>query len=351
MCEKIKSISQYIEVINTIIKEHKGKIIVFRGEPKDYKNTSCTPNIFRQSNLNNNIYFEKNILDEMTANHIAIGDNYLEKAINAQHGGFPSRFLDVSYNCLVALHFSVTPHYKTKIDKHDSEDGKVFVFYFDDFFCPTGDGIIDNYEAIINNTKGWYNNNFFKQSYKLIDHIKINERVKAQNGAFIMFQGDTRISPTMFTELTIENKSKDSIRKELKQLFGIDNSTMYPEVSNFVEDIVEKSSVANNTNYSVENEFNLAKSIFEINLDDKITKVMLEKDQKNRDLFIREIERYILYNTIQLKKIFEKKDIEDTENKYLKLIKNTYNDLIDEKIKFLSRYKSKNFEFSECVRI
>ena len=73
-------------------------------------------------------FFEKNVLDEMSANHIAIGQSYLEKAINAQHGGFPSRLLDVSYNSLIALFFAITPFYNKKIDDTDKEDGFVYVF-------------------------------------------------------------------------------------------------------------------------------------------------------------------------------------------------------------------------------
>ena len=85
----------------------------------------------------------------MTANHIAKGDSYLEKAINAQHGGFPSRLLDVSYNSLVALFFATTPFYNKIITESDGEDGYVYVFSLDEMFCPVGDGIKDNYTALI----------------------------------------------------------------------------------------------------------------------------------------------------------------------------------------------------------
>ena len=174
--DKITSIEQYIKRINEIALNNKNKVILYRGEPKDYKDTACIPNIFRNNYVDINPFFEKNILDEMTANHISVGNNYLEKAINAQHDGFPSRFLDVSYNCLVALHFAVTPHYKKNIDYHDKEDGKVYVYLFNDFFCPTGDGIVQNYDAIIKNNVQWYTNNpLFKNNYKVVDHIKINE--------------------------------------------------------------------------------------------------------------------------------------------------------------------------------
>lgn len=47
----------------------------------------------------------------MSANHLTDGKTYLEIAIDAQHGGFPSRLLDVTYNCIVALYFAITPYY------------------------------------------------------------------------------------------------------------------------------------------------------------------------------------------------------------------------------------------------
>ena len=43
----------------------------------------------------------------MSANHLTDGKTYLEIAIDAQHGGFPSRLLDVTYNCIVALYFAI----------------------------------------------------------------------------------------------------------------------------------------------------------------------------------------------------------------------------------------------------
>lgn len=77
----------------------------------------------------------------MSANHLTDGKTYLEIAIDAQHGGFPSRLLDVTYNCIVALYFAITPYYTESETSHDNEDGIVYIFFLEDIYCPTGNNI------------------------------------------------------------------------------------------------------------------------------------------------------------------------------------------------------------------
>ena len=143
----ISSLEEYIRCMEELRAEQ--EYMLFRGECRDYGRTACQPNIFRKGYLEKNDFFEKNILDEMTANRLAEGSTYIEKAINAQHGGFASRFLDVSYNCLVALYFAITPFYTKPETDSDNEDGYVYIFFTDELFCPTSSGIAENYEAII----------------------------------------------------------------------------------------------------------------------------------------------------------------------------------------------------------
>ena len=76
--------------------------------------------------------------------------SYLENAIDAQHGEFPSRLLDVSYNCLTALYFAVTPYYHHLPDSLDNVDGMVYIFYVDEIFSPSASNTNDNYNTIIN---------------------------------------------------------------------------------------------------------------------------------------------------------------------------------------------------------
>ena len=72
--------------------------------------------------MDGNPFFEKSLFDAMRQNRLTGEKRYLDNAIDAQHGEFPSRLLDVSYNCLTALYFAVTPYYRcllyTSLEHH-----------------------------------------------------------------------------------------------------------------------------------------------------------------------------------------------------------------------------------------
>lgn len=269
--------------------------MLFRGECRDYGKTACQPNIFRYGYLEKNEYFERNILDEMTANRLAEGNSYIEKAINAQHGGFTSRLLDVSYNCLIALYFAITPFYNKDIDDADGEDGVVYIFFADELFCPTSSGITENYDAIINKDKEWYTTTFlFNRNFKVIDHVKLNSRIIAQQGAFIMFPGDEveEIPQIVYKHVVIDKKAKPKLRKDLKKLFGIDTSTMYPEINNCVDDITEKSKSTNNNSFSLENELGMTLRSLERDVEMFSVEIIGKDD---RETIIRRCEKRLLW--------------------------------------------------------
>ena len=154
---RIMDLSGYIRQITKEIEDiDKDRVIVFRGENKIYAQP-CYPNLFRRKILDINPGFEKNQFDEMTANHLTNGSTYLEKAIDAQHGGFPSRLLDVTYNCLVALYFAVTPFYTKEEDSEDGpgHDGMVYIFPMEKMYCPAGNNIVNAYDAIVERKEKW----------------------------------------------------------------------------------------------------------------------------------------------------------------------------------------------------
>ena len=144
--DPVKSISEYISAVEKTIKYAKSSdsVVVFRGESKVY-DTPCQPTIFRTQLSKSDKFFEKNLFEEMSANHLTNGKTYLEIAIDAQHGGFPSRLLDVTYNCLAALYFAVTPYYTKEENSGDNEDGMVYVFFLENLYCPTGNNINEAY--------------------------------------------------------------------------------------------------------------------------------------------------------------------------------------------------------------
>lgn len=258
----IKSLDKYISVVSKYMEKYKNdnKIVVFRGEANDYGESACVPNIFRKNILTYNPKFEKNLFDEMTANDLTIGNNYLEKAISAQHDGFPSRLLDVTYNCLVALYFACTPHYNKPEDSLDNEDGRVFLFVIEKMFCPTGENIVDNYNEIVKRSEdSFIKNQIFGKNHKLIDHIKTNKRIIAQQGAFILFQGDEYepIPKRLCKTIIIDRKAKRDLRTQLSSLFGIDTGSIYPQAENFVSKMIHRSSYVDNSEFSFENELKM----------------------------------------------------------------------------------------------
>lgn len=260
MSKTIRHISDYIAEIEKQLEELPDNCtVVYRGETREYP-TACFPNLFRKQILVKNPYFEKNQFDEMTANHLTEGSTYLEKAIDAQHGGFPSRLLDVTYNCLVALYFAVTPFYYEKECAADGETGKVYIFPVDKMYCPTGNNINRTYNMIINRKCQWINEEpLFQKNHKLIDHIKLNTRIVAQQGAFILFQGDegAEIPPYQYRSISIDGASKPILRRELKALCGIHTGSIYPEKYNLVEEIVYKSNHLNAREFSFASELDL----------------------------------------------------------------------------------------------
>lgn len=254
----ISSITEYIEKINMLLtrKASKERIFVFRGEPQKHT-TFCQPNIFRKNVLSTNKFYEKSLFNTMRQNKLSNSDSYLENAIDAQHGEFPSRLLDVSYNCLDALYFAVTPYYHKPADSLDSKDGMVYVFYIDEIFSPSAQNTNDNYNAIINKDKNWFNGQFvFEKNHKFIDHTKINNRIIAQQGAFILFQGDSpeEIPAYMMNGIVIDREAKAQIRKDLSLMFGINTGTIYPEIMNVADDLVNKSKILITDDFSWENE-------------------------------------------------------------------------------------------------
>lgn len=260
--EKVHNISQFIQRVNEYIKARgqKDDTVVYRGEPDIYPEP-CRPNIFRRGVMNGNRFFEKSLFDAMRQNRLTGEVRYLDNAIDAQHGEFPSRLLDVSYNCLTALYFAVTPYYHNREDSMDDKDGMVFLFFVDEIFSPSAKNTNDNYDAIINRDKEWHQKYIlFEKNHKFIDHTKLNSRIIAQQGAFILFQGDEpeSLPEYMSYGILIPGEAKSGIRRELKQLFGIHTGSIYPEIINLVDELSSKSRKLNTEEFSFKNELEYA---------------------------------------------------------------------------------------------
>lgn len=339
----ISSIEEYIERMEELRAEQ--EFMLFRGECRDYGITACQPNIFRKGYLEKNEYFEKNILDEMTANRLAEGDSYIEKAINAQHGGFASRLLDVSYNCLIALYFAITPFYNKPETDSDNEDGYVYIYFSDELFCPTSSGIVANYDAIIKKDEEWYTSTFlFNRNFKVIDHVKLNSRIIAQQGAFIMFPGEEaeEIPHIAYKRVVISKKAKPKLRSDLKRLFGIDTSSMYPEVNNCVDNITEKSQNTNSKEFTLENE--LAMTICALERDVEMFSIEIIENP-DRESVIRRCERRLLWYKKGYEQLAKCIGTDKDGKKELNIFVENYNTCVNDFYFWSRKYIDSSFEF------
>lgn len=253
----IEKVSDYIQRVSDYIEARKEDrhFFVYRGEPELYP-SPCRPGLFRMSTLTENPFFEKNLFHTMRQNKLTGDRSYLENAIDAQHGEFPSRLLDVSYNCLTALYFAVTPYYHKAEDALDDRDGRVFVFFLDEIFSPSAENINENYNAVINRDCPWSQEFLFRKNHKFVDYTKINSRIVAQQGGFILFQGDAaeELPKRLYYGITIPGDAKPRLRAELKELFGIHTGSIYPEVINLVKELTGKSGRMNTQAFTCENE-------------------------------------------------------------------------------------------------
>lgn len=263
--QDINNISDYLKVVVDKVGELKKStgytIFCYRGEdciynPNDPNKTiyqAGMPNLFRSNqvgNLNRNLYFENNILDEMKSNNLSESDHYLEIAMDAQHGGFPSRLLDVSFNSLVALFFAVTPFYNKEEAAHDKIPGRVLIYASDKITTSNTTSIRDIYKQIIDEKN--YSTILDAHFHMLIDFVDLNSRIKAQQGGFILFGGNQFIPIPEWKckEIIIPSGSKEKLRDELKLLFGIDMGAIYPEPNNRVNHITNRAkTIENRVNY------------------------------------------------------------------------------------------------------
>ena len=256
----IESLSDYINKIKRINSEFEDNdVIVYRGENQEYS-TPCVPNLFRQNRTKENYFFEKNLLDEMVANKLTDGESYLIKAVDAQHGGLPSRLLDVTYDCLVALYFAITPSYKEKENIDDDKNGVVYVFDFENMYCPIATNVKELYDGILERKEEWlFKDTLFQYNHKFVDHVLANNRIIAQKGAVILFQGDgfSPIPKYGFEKIIIPSHLKSTLREDLKKLFGIYTGFIYPEGDNKVDEIVNKSIKFNPAPFSRKTEIEL----------------------------------------------------------------------------------------------
>ena len=358
----ISNLSDYLGRISRYIqlRGDEQHFYVYRGEPQKYP-IPCRPGLFRKGVLADNPFFEKNLFDTMRQNKLSESSSYLNNAIDAQHGEFPSRLLDVSYNCLTALYFAVTPYYHLDEDAYDDKDGWVFIFFLDEIFSPSAQNTNQNYEAIIERKEKWLQEPLLGKNFKFIDHTKLNNRIVAQQGAFLLFQGDLaeELPQSMYYGIRIPGKAKPTLRRELKQMFGIHTGSIYPETVNLVQELTHKSSQLNTQPFTLKNELHYTLKQLSRELDYYFGYLYRLREQGNPSALLRgmrHVEQVVdsyrtgLLHLVQNRELWETELSEDAENsaqaarEEIDQFKKNYNQQISEFHKKTTQYGMGDFQ-------
>lgn len=227
----MKLIIDYLKDVNekkkTLDKRFSDAELVFayRGESKDYGTTKLMPSLYRGSGEDVSIV-EKKLLESLSDYGVSHNNKSLLKmAIDSQHYIAKSRLLDVSFNALNALFFSLVS------DKVDEDFAYVYVIGTpkEIVFSPNSRYLSKLFDEIVYGD----NKNILKENIKLIMHSVENERIIAQDGGFLLFPGNEFLAiPHWYYErVPIELKYRNQYLEALNDYFNITISKIYPEKS------------------------------------------------------------------------------------------------------------------------
>lgn len=357
----IRSIEEYLREISKLSKDKK---FAFRGEVCEYK-SYCKPNLFRLDNYKHDKNIEVKILDKYSSKFGDPEREYLYKAIDLQHGGFPSRLLDVSFNSLIALHFAVTPHFTIKENEFDAFEGNlgsngvVYIINCEGLISPTSYKASELFQNIIFRNKILPIDSY---SHFILDNLALNERIKVQNGGFILFGGEEfkDIEYLIENKIIVDKEYKTQIREDLRRYFGIDNGYVYPEsdhsVNKFLNDVkyygsyTLDSSKINNIRYLINKRFSFLEQklvddlmklhekdiIYRNELNIKISGLKILKSSSQKNDFQKS---YLLFlgkrsNSKKLRDEFQKNNIDQFERNLIRSYRSILYDIVDQILDF-----------------
>lgn len=272
--DPLTSLNGFIDKIFTLQENlNEEEVLLYRGHSNE--EFSLIPSVRRNPG---HIKNEDSMIRELISSRPSefINDNsLLEKLIRAQHYGLPTRLLDLTWNPLVALYFSVLGN--------QDVNGRVFIFKIRNSSIKYYDNDIASYisnlsllthrekEEIINTrNKGESLQEHFYQA-KLLEfvssekpHLKFNNsiklddlfstivvrakmnnvRVSAQSGAFLLFGLSDNIQTNEdgiieILYLRIDHNNKYRIKKFLESV-SISDSTLFPEISRSAQYLSQK---------------------------------------------------------------------------------------------------------------
>lgn len=225
---KIKSLANFLEIIQYCIDDYdqlyQNSQTVFRGQSDvEYE---LVASLFREPK---DPSFEYNQIHFLRASKFVNEEDELEIAIRAQHYGYYTRLLDVTYNSLIALYFACE-------GKRDT-DGAVYAISVERYLPSTSIEISDLYKKIIKDADILESLIDVQQSPLIIETIKNNDRIIAQSGAFLLFiNSKHKLDEDKVVKIVIPSNLKGKILDQLYKLFSIHNGSVFPDIQSNSKD-------------------------------------------------------------------------------------------------------------------
>jgi hypothetical protein len=280
MPKPIKSLSGFVAKISRIQNKSLGVQFLFRGHSKT--SYELKPSVFRANNLVANEHLMLRQLLAENPKQFSDDVSFFDRLVRCQHYGLPTRLLDVSRNPLVALYFSCCSNPASKgrviIIRPDIEKQKYFdsdvVSMLSALSMLKGvekTDLLEDASRSANSNKAKRVSDFNKTNSadRLIQMVrrekpffrteidpydlakiasvtprKLHERIKSQDGAFLLFGLLGEINETRLDGITIENvdiksESKERILSELS-VMGISEKNLFPEIEKSASQIKKR---------------------------------------------------------------------------------------------------------------
>ncbi len=165
--------------------------------------------------------------------------NDIEWMLYAQHYGVPTKLIDFTTSHVTSLLFAVEKAFSS----NDEDDAVVY------FLDPNKLNSKNKQQSkIITIDDSPHFNNEDHEGPFVIQARKINPRVNAQKGLFVLFQDDDdpleqTVDETVMKKVVIDGTEKKEILSSLYSM-GINFTHIYPELSSIAKDIVTQQDIS-----------------------------------------------------------------------------------------------------------